>query len=339
MFDNVLKFFILLSITNVIPIGSINTSDKIVYYVGVFSLLIASLFCEKVREIKSKKIIYLTIGLIFNSLLIYKFHILYLGYSLRVMCALLTYVLIVQYTKKPKEIYKFISIGISLNLVYLITQKNGLYYLLLPEAPSVAPGGLMSSSPRLSDLICIALPIINLWLIPFAIISSFVGDPQTSILLICFAFSLVLLPRKYILFSIICFSAGVFYCWDTIFESLNCRYNLFFQVIKQCLPYWNTGIGIGNKVGVDNIHQSSRVCSSIIQFICCSGVIGVLWLGYICKTYIRYFNKSKECLVILGLIVLSTVEYPFEIVRLWMIIISQCAFFEISLSNGDERNV
>ena len=331
MFDVILKFFILLSITNAIPIGAINTSDKIVYYVGVFILLLTSLFCKKVRELKSKRIIYLTIGLVFNSLLIFKFYIPYMMYSLRIMCALLSYVLIVQYTQKPKEIYKFFEIGIVLSIIYLCLQTIGFDYLWIPGSPVGSYGGLMETTPKFADLIIIVLPTLNIILMPFAILVCLVGDPETTILIVCFVFLLIIMPKHCKIYVIILFVMSVFLYRENILFSLETRYKLYLSGIKQSLPYWNTGVGIGNKFGVKELSQVSILSSSLLQFICCSGVIGVLWLGYICKTYVRYFNKSKECLAILGIIILSCIESPFEIIRLWIVMITQLAFFEISL--------
>ena len=58
-----------------------------------------------------------------------------------------------------------------------------------------------------------------------------------------------------------------------------------------------------------------------MPFIYGLGILGLVWIGYVIKDFVKRFDLSIESIAVLGFLVISLIEYPIEIPRLWFTII------------------
>jgi hypothetical protein len=68
----------------------------------------------------------------------------------------------------------------------------------------------------------------------------------------------------------------------------------------------------------------------MMQFVYGMGLGGVLLIYFAIQYFIKNFKSNVIHYSVLALIILSTVEYPFEIIKLWPTICALVGFYIIS---------
>jgi len=339
MVDKILKFLLLVSPIAFIAKMPLKHFESMFFYVGVILLFVASLYDTKIREMPGKKFIPLLAGCCLVNILLHSFRIEVVCRSLDIILAVITTGIIVQYCKKPKECYKYIVIAGCLNIAMFALQRIGFTTQLVPPGAIVQAGGFMGNGPRLMTYLAIILPyMLNAGVIFFAlcIIASIFGT-EYSLLGIAV---LILIIKKKRIFWIIGLVGGLVICLifkDKLIGSFFVRFdiwkNQFAGFIAQPLSGYGLNVSPFGQVAKSGVDMATW--NSYLTFIFGIGILGILPIIAVFKKFIKNFSISVECIGILALILLSMIEYPLEIVRLWITISAMVGFYLISIQNKE----
>ena len=132
-------------------------------------------------------------------------------------------------------------------------------------------------------------------------------------------------------------AAGVIFGIPDFHRSITLRLDQWYNILNGFFGAPLRGYGLGIFPWKD-VHPSgdSVMYSSLFEFVMGVGVLGALWLGWTLNKFKQTFLLCTEGLAVLSLIILSTVEYPCEIPRLWITIVAVLAFYVIKLI--DKKN-
>jgi hypothetical protein len=332
MVDKIVKFLLLVT-----PIAygvniNLDYFSMRFFQIGVMALFCASLFDTPKREIGNIKIpiILLFVLLLFNSFW-HRFQPLDTRSLEDVFFAVLAFVIIVRYLSNTKGCFKYILWAAIINIVVMIMQKIGYSPIVSFSHPGAyinCEGGIMGSSSRLAMYITIVLPFI--WQIS---IGAFIALVLT--ILICGEHNVLYALGVFLIFkakgkmriATTILTIGIFYFYRQHYvQSILFRWNNVWKetldmIFKQPL----LGYGYGNY----SLFTAKESFSSYLPFIYGTGILGVVWIGYVLRGYFKNFDYSAECLAVLVFLILGITEYPLEIPRLWFTIITIMAFFAI----------
>lgn len=216
----------------------------------------------------------------------------------------------------------------------LISNYTGINFLkeFSPEL-----GSLIGSSPRYSNFVGIILPVsfqLSPLLAIFLTLSSmFVGEFTPCIVLGILFILHYKMFRVLICLIMVIFSINNF---TYILEHFSNRVQTWMSVIIVYLQHPIKGVGFGLyfagkqalPLGCDNM-----IFSSILKAFTGLGIMFIGWAVYAQK---RFKIEFKPCDAIpLSIILMSTVEYPFEIGKLWYVIAILLSIWLIE--RGEER--
>lgn len=328
--------------------------EGFIFEIGVVILFIASLFDKPIRELKNNWLIISFLGLcLFNIFchsltgsvqinndivsVIKPFTVKYLRNALLIMLSL---TIMIKYISNVESFYKYIVYAVIMNLLVFDIQILGWYPISCNEG---LPGGFMGNSARFTNYLAITLPFVfgfSFWLFLVSVIASLQIEPQVGTLLVALLLLFVHINSK--LFRGILaasFLGGVFAFTGHINKSLGTR-----------LPQWKTGIelfflnpvsGLGlGAVGevTKNMNSDSTLSNSLLQIILEGGIGFGFWIYNTLKAFFKKFDASTESMAILSLLMISLIEYPFEIKRLWFTIIFIISAFVIKQIDKEFSN-
>jgi hypothetical protein len=315
--------------------------DEYFFIIGTVILFIISLYDNPVREIPFNWIIISFLLLcLFNifchslipikeSLSIIKPNT--IKYLRLIFLFIFCITLLIRYCNNIELIQTSIIFAVILNLIAFDLQKFG--YSPIIDTPETHPGALMGNLPRLGIYITIIAPYIFKYSIPLYIVCVItllfgVSDfPQISILPITFLLLLFNFKNKItkIIFSILSILAVLYLLSISkfhIISSLTNRLQLWKDILIIFFQNPLSGFGLGYiESTVKELNKDATLNSSYIQIIIEGGILFVIWLYLTTKKFISKFDYSYEALALLSLILISLVDYPFEIKRLWFTII------------------
>ncbi len=340
MVDILLKIILLLSPITYTTGISLDKFDLIFFRLAVASLFIASLFDKPKRTFEIRPLAFLLIiGLI--NVFWHNFHPIVMTSFVNLFSAGIALYIIVVYCDKPKEIYKYMIYATIVNIVFFILQRIG-YNPILKEGLKIGQeGGIMGNAPRLISYLALVLPFtfsLNPIIFVISIIISFLTKEYSLlgiVLIFLFISNRDNWPRRILFISI--GALAIFLLRAEIISSLKMRLDVWIPVLNSFFNRPLLGYGLGmfpsisdQIVKIKNLYQVDYVFNSYLQFIFGTGILGLVWLGYLGKKLINKINlNDTESLAIVGLAVLSLIEYPFEIPRLWLTIIAITCFFII----------
>jgi hypothetical protein len=313
-----------------------------------------SLFSTKVREFRYKKQLGLFLFPCFINAIAHYNKVEVVCFISDIFLACIAIVLIYEYCFDFKSCYKFIVIAGLLNIAALFFQ----HYLKLVYKFNVdgnfahGHGGLMQHSPRLSTLLVIILPFMLFvpkigWflfgLTIFACISYQLVNQQiqTAILPIGAIFFWIKCKNtkiKYFMFG--ASTIALYVLRERIAGSFDTRIHIWSGVIKNSFNSvydYCFGLGLGTFPWKDADVFNRMIENSLLQFVMLCGLVSVPVLIYLIYKLIKNYQESPACFSVISLLMLSTIEYPFEIKRLWITIISIIAFYLIETQNQTKR--
>jgi len=351
MFNKVLKAILLLSPICYMTGFDLNTFDTIFFQLSVGALFCASLYDEPIRKVSGNYFIAFIVIAGINVLthrLSPEITFNFLNYFLAVFAL----VLMVRHIDKPKEHIKYVLYAMTINAVVFAFQKWG-FNPILTSTSMDFPGGIMGNAPRLTTYFAIAIPLLAfihpLLAVPFGAIALW-GNTQVAPIVTCVAVVGVWIyemrskidPRyrklKYGLAIIVSLASLCFFyklhksgIIHHIIGSFKTRLAIWAILFSEYFKTPLIGIGIGKYViqTPKGLNFDHAYHSSVFQYIASVGILGFLWIHAIGKEYLKKWTFSKEDLFILCLIVVSMVEYPFEVKRMWMTILFGIAVYLI----------
>ena len=339
MIDKVLKFFLLVSPLCYIFGESLNKFDTKIFHVFCISLFIGALFDRPKRwlykfDIK-KPVMYFFSICLFSSL-IFRFNDIIVATTLEYFLALYAMVMIFKYANDPKEYYKFIIWASLINMLIFVIQYLG-YSPVLKGSDKDLFGANLGNLPRLATYLAIIAPILYVECIfgfILALIITLAIEPQFASTGIMLLIVLFMSDIKYLKCMIV---AGIVYFATEyhakILYSFKVRGVICQPVIDDFFnrPLIGYGIGVFPYNDVENTLNDKTLNSSFILFGVRGGILMFVWMGYIFKLFYNNFKKTIPHLCVLSIFILSLVEYPIEIKKLWITMITLFAFSMIEI--------
>jgi len=336
MVDIILKLILLLS---PIAYGAKINFDKFdlrFFEIGVMALFVGSLFDTPKREIKDFKYpIFWLMGLITINSFWHRFQPLDIRAVESLFFGILAFYIVTRYLKDPQGCFKYIWWALGINIAIMIFQKIG--YTPIVRFTTVqgygafvgCEGGMLGNISRFCIYLAIILPFIYL---PVALALAFTFGycmhyAQISVFI---PIALMLFCRiekkiyRYV-FAVLGICSAVF-LHKKIIISILLRWNEVWKItIDRIFERPLLGWGLGNY----QLWISKESFNSYLPFIYGLGLLGAVWAGFSIKLFIKSFNGDKESIAVAGLLLVSLIEYPFEIPRLWFTIIAIFSFFAI----------
>ncbi len=285
------------------------------------------------REFNIKKLISIFLGICLFSTIVNGYQIKSLSAMINIFIGIVDIAILSIYCVDLKKCLNWLMIGLGINTVVFIGQMFG-YSPFIDPSTFIGGngqviigqfGGIIGNSPRFAAFIALMLPFVSRWyLIPALILGLFLNE--ASILFSIFCVSLytiytinndMLNPNQYsVLFISLLFAglASIFFFREHISQSFSIRFSMWRDVISNLAQQPFNGFGLGV------FPLADYAASSFLQWIYGVGVLGVGFIT-LCIKRIKWY--------MLPLIFLCLFEYPFEIPRLWPLIIFIIAYYAI----------
>lgn len=299
--------------------------DTQFFYIGTAALFVASLFDKPIRKMPTWEIATL-IGICLFNLFMNGLNPRVFNSFINILFACVAFRIVVTYCDL-KDWYKYAVIGVVLNLLIVILESAGICHVF---GGTEEPGGLMGNAPRLMSYLTIMLPIMPWFLIPICVLFAIILKEYTLLAVASFV-----LWTKDKVFGLFLLLAGFFH--EEILTSFSLRVKMWGEVLTPFLTRPMLGYGLGvNPYGPDTTGRVGEffLFNDYLSFITGVGVLGAVWLFFVVGGLLRRMGKDRESLCLMGLLILSTVEYPFCIERLWFTIITIIAAFTIRRHYG-----
>jgi hypothetical protein len=256
--------------------------------------------------------------------------------------AIIAISIIAIYADDIKSFTKWIVYAGLINIFVLIVQKCGFNFVLNDSTTTFGAGehgGIMGNAPQLGNYLALTLPfaIEFSWIVAIVyLICCFVIKEYTIFLIALVIFCLKFKKLKIPLLTGILILSVIIY--KDILNSLQIRWQVWKPTIEVILQRYWIGYGLGTFSSVSNQfikspYQVDFAFNSYLQFVFGVGLAGAIWLIVLVRKLIKEFSLSTIGLAVLSLGILSLLEYPFEIPRLWITI---CVIIGIYIAQTKE---
>lgn len=310
---------------------SLHKFDLRFFEMGAIALFVASLFDVPKRELGWFRLpIFLLLGLVsINSFWhkyqpqdIYTIQLLFFG--------ILSFIIVVKYLKNPRACLRYIWWALGINIVTLLFQNIG-------YAPAISMrrvgwpncnGGMIGNISRFGIYLALILPYLPfvVALILGAMFGVFWNFPQMGVLvplgLMIFFNTKDRLYRFLIILGSITLIA-IFH--HKIWSAILMRWTVWRPIIDMIFEKPLLGWGFGTYY----IWINAESFNTYLPFIYGTGLLGLVWVGWIGREFKKTFRPDRESIAVLSLAVLGLIEYPFDLPRLWFTIIAILGFYAI----------
>lgn len=296
--------------------------EVIFFQVTSMVLIASSLFDTPKRKFKIKKLITLFFGVCLLSVAVN-------GFEPRGMTTLVSiflgcasiYVLTV-YSENLQKCFKWLLIGLGINAVICIGQHLGYSPFIGTQGLGKEFGGIIGNAPRFATFLTLCVAFVH----PFGlIILVIMGAVLTESVLSLAALIMLLIRiyksnfttrRVFLFLTGLIFFGLIFLCWKKIIfnPSYIVRISIWKNIVTNLAQRPFSGFGLGF------FNVADYGFSSFFQWIYGVGFLGI---GFV----VICVKRMRVCLV--PLLLLCFVEYPFEIPRLWPVIIFTIAYYAI----------
>lgn len=317
MVDKVIKFMLLTSPLIYTSWMTPGRFEMILFYAYAFLLFLASLLDKPKREsaLVSRGIFCFLLFCFINSA-IHSFPTQSIAtlLNLTVFCVVLNTVF--RYMRPPEKYYRYIRISAIFSIVVYLAQR---YWFNFLPFTAYSLGGTFGSIQRFANYIALIIPITfaALWFIlPVIAVMSLSMNP------ICIYFMMLLSQIKkiplYRFTKIAMFLSAssiiIYLMRSKIMTSIMFRINSFISPTINSISH---NLLIGKGLGSYYANVGNDPYNSIIAFVYDVGIFGLVLVGYGFFKIRKYFDWSIRSLSFVGLILVSMVDYPLEISRLW----------------------
>ena len=343
MVDRILKILLLLSPLVYFMGIDLNIVDLIFFRLGVIVLFCASLFDKPKRNINIALPISLIMGLCLFNLFTHAFNQVVFSYTLNIFLALMALSIIVNYASPLDKFRKWIIGAVAINIIVFIAQKFGFSPII--QNPQGEPGGILGNAPRFIDYLTLTLAVVcsySLWfIIPLLIISLIVKE--YTLLGIAVIYLFLKIKNKVFRISLVgtSFIGMILLHKQIIFSLVNVRWLVWKPTIEAIFQN-PLGYGLGlfpqlsSQFIKTNGYQVEFVSNSYLEFIFGAGLLELALIFWGVNKFIKRFDLSIEALSVLSILLLSCLEYPLEIPKLWFTIIALTGFYIIKQKGAND---
>lgn len=299
--------------------------ELLYFQIASMVLVVSALYDTQKREFNLKKLLTLFLGICFFSVITNKFNLRSVSALINVFLGCLDIYIITIHVENIKKCFKWLLVGVIINSLICTGQFNGIHSFVDPSMIGSEFGGIVGNSPRFATMLTVCVGFVNPLLLPVLAISGFMLTEciVTFASLIVFTVKLIstnLLGYKvkYLIASLLALGLLIFIylCKNKII--FNPCYGVRFDLWKTMLTNLAQRPLIG--YGLGNFEVADFGFSSFFQWIYGVGVLG---FGFI------FICIKRMKLYLLPILLLCLVEYPFEIPRLWMVLVFAISYYAI----------
>lgn len=299
--------------------------EIIFFQIASILLFGAALLDKPKREFNIKKLTVLFLGICLFSVASNGFQDRCLSAITIILFACVDIYILTVYSKDLKKCLNWLMIGLGINTLVFVGQMFGYSPFIDPEtihgnSGAVSEyGGIIGNAPRFAAFIALTLPFVKrIYLIPALIIGLFLREASVfvSVFTVCFyeSFGRIFSMKKTISISVILAIAFIILFHKSIGNSFSIRFTVWKSIIDLLAQRPLNGIGLGN------FSLADYGLSSFLQWLLGVGILG---LGFI------YVCLKRMMGYMVPLLFLCIFEYPFEIPRLYPLLIFTIAYFAI----------
>lgn len=341
MVSFMIKALILLTTIGYLPGHSLNNFDVKMFHIGAIVLGMCALIEPMKRE--PPQILVLPLGaLMMLNVLFHNLNGNVVYWCLNASIFIFVICVVVMYADPPGEYFKWFALAGVINISVTLMQRAG-FNVILDTTSETHPGGLMGNAPRLSTYLAIILPIMWNVSIPMFLACvgvSLAGDPQCAIIGV--AAMVVFFQVRNIYFRGLLVAsavAGAVFFREHIMESFQIRFKTWSDCLKLFFKSPVKGFGLGIIPGRERVvGHDYAIHSSLLQFVFGAGVFGIMYIVGLINGLKARIGRDPLSLSVLAIAFLSTIEYPFEISRLWMTIAVIIGLFIVETTKENPNN-
>lgn len=313
------------------------------FQIGSIILFISSLWDTPKRELNIKYYLtaFLTLGIL--SLFWNGFTLIPMMVFLNMFLAVMVLSILIRYIDNPEEFFKYIMIVAILNITLFIFQRIGFDPIFDnnvndPAFPQEF-GGFMGNSSRLAIYIALILPVLfnfSMWL-ALGVFGLFMFCKETTVfpvMIFLMFFKYKTFKARAILISA-CLLIDVFF-YKHFIASMVFRLTKVWR--EPIFEFFNRPL-LGHGLGTYYLNYGSDSFNSYLPFIFGVGSLGIVWLFYALRYFVRRFDGTLPGITMLSFLVISLKEYPVEMPRLWFTIIFIIAYFVIKKGGVYESKI
>lgn len=337
MVDKFLKALLLLSPIVYASVIPLNLFDALFFRIASIALFIVSLFDSPKRSINISKLAGSLILLCGFNLFIHNFNPVVLSNFINLFFGIIILWVIVNYADKNiRNYYKYIISAGIINIFVFLFQKVG-FNPILSTTPIGFEGGIIGNSTRFATYLALLFPVIWGYNWVFGLLTIIISLMTKQYILLAVGIAIlfiVLKKRRFKNIALLLCISVILLLHKEIYHPLFIRISVWGKVIEEICKRPLLGYGIGN---LEFLMKDTKVwyttvnCAfnDYLQFIYGVGVLGIAWIVFYFRKFYKSFQYTLENLSLLGVMIILFLEYPLEIPRLWITIISILGFYLI----------
>ena len=299
--------------------------ELVFFQIASIMLFMASMFDTPKRTFKLKKLIALFLGICLFSVMVNGFQNKSLSALINIFLGCADILILSMYSKDLKKCLNWLMAGLGINALIFVGQVYGYSPFIDPntftgstgEVVKGEFGGIIGNSPRFACFIALALPFVNRWyLIPAIGLGLFLGEASIfiSIFILLSKTAIYHFDKEGKIIALIIGILALLVFYKHIGHAFSIRLEAWKGVIDQLAQRPWAGFGLGS------YQLTDYAMSSFMQWLYGVGLIGIGFI-VLCLRRIKWY--------MIPLVFLCLVEYPFEIPRLWFVLIFIIAYYAI----------
>ena len=328
----VTKVFQLLLLLSPICVGAdvdMDMFDLIFFRTGIIVLFMASLLDKPKRSMPEyiNKIVFGLLGLCIFNIFVHSFAPAVMACTMNLFLGIAGIYIIYTYLDEKANLLKYIFIAGVINLLFFAGQVLGFdpVFDKIPLNSAPLAGSFLGNSARLGVYFALIAPFISAWLIPVAIFIGLLCSQYTIFIPVALLLLMKARSRRLKIALVFLVLLSVFILRTHILTSIQVRIDAISLALKYFFDRPLIGFGLGNIVD----QKLNFFSTSYIRFLIGAGIFGLVWMGYAFKSIYKSIGNNRESLAFITLLLIASIEYPFELTRLWYLIIAIIIMFLI----------
>jgi len=191
----------------------------------------------------------------------------------------------------------------------------------------------MGNAPRLMVYASVILLTLPFWLVVLAVATG-IWVKEICIFVPLAIYLYTKLRKRWLVLT---FIVGVIVFFREIWQAISIRLNAWKSALAFMSAQPIAGLGWGGYMRAHPdiaIYRDTATMSSLVEYVAGVGVLGLIWLFCAGKAFVGRFKPRKEDLVMLSILLLCVIEYPFDIPWLWFTLATLISFYLIKREYG-----
>lgn len=322
---------------------SIGKFDLIFFHLFCASIIGASFFDNRKREIKCDWMAMLVAIGILNAISM-QFNVFVLNGLINLILGSIVIKIIAEYVDFEVRFIDFMAMAGLLNVIIMAFQTFGFSPII--DNPAGEPGGIMGNAPRLGNYLTVTLPF--MWFyrrdVFFVYLLAGILMGELAIIVIGIILMTLTVSKKIKMYIVTLTMIFLMLFANDFTQSIQARWLIWKPTIEQIFTRPLVGFGMdlfrhtSKELIMPSIPQlpddvPENAFSSMLQFIFSFGfILSMIWILKFLKDFKDSFVVSPAHMFMICLIILSFFEYPFEIVKLWPTLIAGIGFYLIKIN-------